>query len=345
MRLNTASWAGGLGRVVMGVPGPVTSAPSAGVHQLVRARDALLVTSGEEVLEAVAPIGSFTLSDPRAPRAAARPARAPRAAGAGRGAEDGRCRLRLDRADRRASRTPGPRRRCSSCTARGSWSTRSAAGGSLPRSRRPRRRAADLTARRGVPWRSPPVALGVRTLGPVEDPVDELPPGSSPEPVPDPIQVLPEPMSATLGAYERHLVAERDLDSAHRAGLRRRRGRAARARGGHRSHRRQHPGPAHPAQLAGQAADPRQGTLHDGAAGHGGAGVHRVGASRRTRILRSRRRPGLAQVAQVPAARPQPWPGPGPARGGRRPGRRRQPDRAARRGDPRAALRHRDPRR
>jgi DNA processing protein len=65
--LNTASWAGGLGRVLMGVPGPVTSAPSAGVHQLVRSRDALLVTSGEEVLEAVAPIGSFTLSEPRAP--------------------------------------------------------------------------------------------------------------------------------------------------------------------------------------------------------------------------------------------------------------------------------------
>ena len=44
--LNTASWAAGLGRAVMGVPGPVTSAPSAGVHQLIRARDAVLVTSG-----------------------------------------------------------------------------------------------------------------------------------------------------------------------------------------------------------------------------------------------------------------------------------------------------------
>ncbi len=65
--LNTASWTSGLGRVLMGVPGPVTSAPSAGVHQLVRARDALLVTSGEEVLEGVGPIGSFTLTDPREP--------------------------------------------------------------------------------------------------------------------------------------------------------------------------------------------------------------------------------------------------------------------------------------
>ena len=65
--LNTASWAAGLGRPVMGVPGPVTSAPSAGVHQLVRARDALLVTSGEEVLEAVGPMGLFAQADPRAP--------------------------------------------------------------------------------------------------------------------------------------------------------------------------------------------------------------------------------------------------------------------------------------
>ncbi|MCW2848075.1 MAG: dprA [Marmoricola sp.] len=65
--LNTASWAGGLGRPVMAVPGPVTSAPSAGVHQLIRARDALLVTSGEEVLEAVGPVGLFTLEDPREP--------------------------------------------------------------------------------------------------------------------------------------------------------------------------------------------------------------------------------------------------------------------------------------
>ena len=68
--LNTASWSAGLGRTVMGVPGPVTSAPSVGVHQLIRARDALLVTSGEEVLEAVGPMGLFTLTDPREPESA-----------------------------------------------------------------------------------------------------------------------------------------------------------------------------------------------------------------------------------------------------------------------------------
>lgn len=65
--LNTANWCAGLGRTVMGVPGPVTSAPSAGVHQLIRARDALLVTNGDEVLEAVGPAGTFALADPRQP--------------------------------------------------------------------------------------------------------------------------------------------------------------------------------------------------------------------------------------------------------------------------------------
>jgi DNA processing protein len=60
--LNTASWAAGLSRVVMGVPGAVTSAPSVGVHQLIRTRGALLVTDGHEVLEAVAPIGTHTVA-------------------------------------------------------------------------------------------------------------------------------------------------------------------------------------------------------------------------------------------------------------------------------------------
>jgi DNA processing protein len=65
--LNTASWADGLGRVVMGVPGPVTSAPSQGVHELIRSRGALLVTRPEEVLEAVAPMGAQLLLDLRGP--------------------------------------------------------------------------------------------------------------------------------------------------------------------------------------------------------------------------------------------------------------------------------------
>lgn len=69
--LNTANWASALSRTVMGVPGPITSEPSAGVHQLIRTRSALLVTSGEEVLEAVAPAGQRILSlvqEPARPR-------------------------------------------------------------------------------------------------------------------------------------------------------------------------------------------------------------------------------------------------------------------------------------
>lgn len=63
--LNTANWAGRLNRVVMGVPGPVTSAPSAGVHQLIRTRDAQLVTCGAEVLELAGPVGGSFLDEPR----------------------------------------------------------------------------------------------------------------------------------------------------------------------------------------------------------------------------------------------------------------------------------------
>lgn len=57
--LNTANWAGRLGRVVMGVPGPVTSAPSQGVHELLRVGGAHLVTRGEHVLELVSPAGDY----------------------------------------------------------------------------------------------------------------------------------------------------------------------------------------------------------------------------------------------------------------------------------------------
>lgn len=63
--LNTATWTERLNRPLMGVPGPVTSAPSAGVHQLIRTRNAMLVTSGAEVLEAVAPPGDHLLVEPR----------------------------------------------------------------------------------------------------------------------------------------------------------------------------------------------------------------------------------------------------------------------------------------
>ncbi|WP_028472056.1 DNA-processing protein DprA [Nocardioides alkalitolerans] len=55
--LNTAGWADRLHRQVMGVPGPVTSGLSQGVHELIRARSGLLVTRGADVLEVVGAAG------------------------------------------------------------------------------------------------------------------------------------------------------------------------------------------------------------------------------------------------------------------------------------------------
>jgi DNA processing protein len=65
--LNTASWASRLNRHLMGVPGPVTSAQSQGVHQLIRAGAASLVTRGEEVLEIVGEAGAHLTTPPRGP--------------------------------------------------------------------------------------------------------------------------------------------------------------------------------------------------------------------------------------------------------------------------------------
>ncbi|MGW0227590.1 DNA-processing protein DprA [Actinopolymorpha singaporensis] len=55
--LNTASWADRCHREVMGVPGPVTSVASAGVHRLVRDGGAVLVTDAEEVVEQIGRLG------------------------------------------------------------------------------------------------------------------------------------------------------------------------------------------------------------------------------------------------------------------------------------------------
>ncbi|GAB3767556.1 DNA processing protein [Nocardioides ginsengisegetis] len=65
--LNTANWASRLNRHLLGVPGPVTSAPSQGVHQLIRTGAATLVTSGEEVLEVLGRAGQHLLEVPRGP--------------------------------------------------------------------------------------------------------------------------------------------------------------------------------------------------------------------------------------------------------------------------------------
>jgi len=68
--LNTANWSDRLSRRLMGVPGPVTSAPSAGVHQLIRTGAASLVTSGADVLEQLGAPGDHALAEPRsAPKA------------------------------------------------------------------------------------------------------------------------------------------------------------------------------------------------------------------------------------------------------------------------------------
>jgi DNA processing protein len=55
---NTAAWAKMIGRPVCAVPGPVTSAASAGTHELLRA-DATLVTRAAEIVEIVGRCGEL----------------------------------------------------------------------------------------------------------------------------------------------------------------------------------------------------------------------------------------------------------------------------------------------
>ena len=65
--LNTAGWASRLHRPLMGVPGPVTTAQSEGVHQLIRRGAASLVTRGGEVLELVGTSGQHLVEAPSGP--------------------------------------------------------------------------------------------------------------------------------------------------------------------------------------------------------------------------------------------------------------------------------------
>ncbi|WP_340687348.1 DNA-processing protein DprA [Amycolatopsis coloradensis] len=64
---NTAGTAGALGKVVMAMPGPVSSAMSAGCHALIREGEATLVTSVDEILETAGRFGA-TGADPSKPR-------------------------------------------------------------------------------------------------------------------------------------------------------------------------------------------------------------------------------------------------------------------------------------
>ncbi len=58
--LNTAAYCRQLGRQLMAVPGPVTSAMSEGCHRLIRDDDAArLITGADEIVEEVGPIGSL----------------------------------------------------------------------------------------------------------------------------------------------------------------------------------------------------------------------------------------------------------------------------------------------
>lgn len=58
---NTAGWTTRLGRVLMAVPGPVTSAGSITPHRLIRDGEAVLVASSAEVRSLVAPVGQDLL--------------------------------------------------------------------------------------------------------------------------------------------------------------------------------------------------------------------------------------------------------------------------------------------
>lgn len=64
---NTVSWAHALGRTVMAVPGPVTSALSVTPHRLLRDAEASLVTCDAEIVELLAPMGAATLFDATGP--------------------------------------------------------------------------------------------------------------------------------------------------------------------------------------------------------------------------------------------------------------------------------------
>jgi DNA processing protein len=54
---NTVSWTTEMDRPAMGVPGPITSTTSAGVHQMIRQTKAAFVTSAADVVEMLSPIG------------------------------------------------------------------------------------------------------------------------------------------------------------------------------------------------------------------------------------------------------------------------------------------------
>ncbi|MGC0363486.1 DNA processing protein [Rhodococcus sp. 27YEA15] len=63
---NTATWGRRLGRPVMAVPGPVTSASSAGCHRMIREGEALLVANASDVVDVAGPVGVGDCSEDEA---------------------------------------------------------------------------------------------------------------------------------------------------------------------------------------------------------------------------------------------------------------------------------------
>jgi DNA processing protein len=79
--LNTARHAAQLGKILMAVPGPVTSAQSAGCHRIIRDWGATCVTRAEDVIEMLSPLGTppaaIALPSPRGSGPATATASAP----------------------------------------------------------------------------------------------------------------------------------------------------------------------------------------------------------------------------------------------------------------------------
>jgi DNA processing protein len=74
--LNTARHAAELGKPLMAVPGPVTSAQSAGCHRIIREWGATCVTRAADIIEMLSPLGTAeTPAAPEAPAAAGPPTR------------------------------------------------------------------------------------------------------------------------------------------------------------------------------------------------------------------------------------------------------------------------------
>jgi len=76
--LNTARHAAQLGRPLMAVPGPVTSAQSAGCHRIIREWGATCVTCAADVIEMLTPVGAPNEPEPASSREPATPSRPPR---------------------------------------------------------------------------------------------------------------------------------------------------------------------------------------------------------------------------------------------------------------------------